>query len=66
MDWLWDEGERNRSPGGRMELSLTAKEQTAAGAGLMGVIDQEFCVGDVDFEMLLDIWVAVPIRQVDI
>lgn len=49
-----------------MELSLTAKEQTAAGAGLMGVIDQEFCVGDVDFEMLLDIWVAVPIRQVDI
>lgn len=34
-----------------MELSFTAREQTAEGAGVMGAIDQEFCVGNVDFEM---------------
>lgn len=34
-----------------MELSFTAKELIAGGAAVMSVVDQELCVGNVDFEM---------------
>lgn len=55
-----------------MELSRTAKEPTAAelggtggGADLRSVIDQELCLAHNDFEMPLNVAVAIPTRQLD-
>lgn len=52
-----------------MELSWTAKEPTAAelgvGADLRSVIDQELCLAHNDFEMPLNVTVAIPTRHLD-